>query len=750
MGTSTNSSPSPQSPNALTRRVKYGLNITILLIALLFILIMVNWFTTAHSARYDLTAGRAYSLSPQTMAIIQSLKEPITISLLFTESDPNMTEAERASVQSARSQVQDVLEEFQRRTDKIKVRRIDPTDPSPSTIAKYDDLLENIKSSKKDLIAQYETVLQEATQRNETLQEFMRKEVTLEADLLSLLDQSHQQWRQFRQIYQVMASMPASLNLLASQADAAMQTGSRRPLPDWEVARSTWVQVFQQPISTFQEIVRICREAEKDDSLPAAFKAGLEPMAKRFDEQSDDLTTMRDTLSDLTPINLSLTIRQITTGNCVLLSDETDTNVIPFNSLFPMPSAKMIQQQQAIDRRFAGERVISSAIRRLTIKNPSTVVICHAQDSDLLTRARQNPGPSLIASVAQQIRGLGFEVKLWNVTKEKKPEVNANEFGEPVWVILPPPPNMSGPQGSQGAAKLADVATDLVNSGARVMMNYWPSPMVGFGQPDFWNKVTEPLGIKADSAKQVFQNIPAANGQSQNVPFVSVNEFHTDQPIGEAVNGLETIFYTAVPLLLKGEKGYAKIGTDDKDADTSKNDTDAEKTDGGKTDTKDADDSDGDSDGVTRRVIADILPTKLIWSESNWMGDPSSLKPPSPPQTDPIHVAVAVTRGLKSGEQRCLIMGSTYWFDDSIVRQQTLVDGALLYMYPGNAELFTNGVCWLAGNDALIAPSAMTQSISRLEGLSHGAVVAFRILLMAVLPLVCLGIGVGVWVVRRG
>ena len=757
MNTTSSQSNSGAPTSAFGRRMKYGVNVTVLLVAVLFILVMVNWFTSGSTARFDLTAGRAYSLSPQTRAIIDSLNEPVTLSLLFTEADPNLTEAERASVQSARSQVQDVLEEFQRRSDKIKVLRIDPTDPSPSTIAKYDELIKNIRSSKKDLIAQYESVIAEAKKKNEALNDFLRSEVTMEADQLALLDQSHQLWRQFRQINQVMATMPVTLNLLVRQADASLQAGSRRPLPDWEAARSTLVQVFQQPASTFEQVVSICRDAEKDDSLPAAFKAGLEPMAKRFDAMADDLTAMRDTLRDLKPINLSLIIRQITTGNCVLLSDETDTNVIPFNSLFPMPSARQIQQQQAIDRRFAGERVISSAIRRLTIKNPSTVVICHAEKGDILRPSRQGGPSAKIAAVAQQIRDLGFDVKAWNVTTGKKPEVKGNEFGEPVWVILPPQPNMGGPQGSEGAAKLADVATELVSSGARVMMNYWPSPMVGFGQPDFWNKVVEPLGVKADTGKQVFQNLPAPNGQSQNVTFFDINEFKTDQAIGEAVNGLDTVFVSAVPLILKGESGF-EDQPDENDADIT-SDKPADDADAGvkdksdddtKSDASNNDEEESSSDAITRTVIADLQPTNLIWAEENWMGDPKSMKPPSEVQKGPIHLAVAVERGMKSGVQRCLIMSSAFWFDDQVVQQQTLIDGALLYLYPGNAELFTSGVCWLAGDDELIAPSAMTQTISRIAGLSHGAVTAYRILFMAVLPLICLGFGVGVWIVRRG
>jgi len=732
------------------RRVKYGLNVAVLMISVMFILVMVNWFATANEKRFDLTAGRAYSLSPQTLAILDSLQEPCTLTLLFSESDPNLTEAQQASIQSARHQVEDVLREFERRSDKIRIKRIDPTDASPKARSDYEELLRHLRESRKELIAEYETTLTKANAQVDTLKEFLKKELPTEADQLALLDQSHQQWRQFRQIYQVISTLPVVLDQLTREAQNDLEADpNRRPLPDWERARSTMVQVFQQPASTFREVARICRDAENDASLTEKFKAALEPMAVRFSAQADELEKVKDELADLKPIGLSRIVSQITTRNCVLLSDSSDTNVIPFNALFPAPTVQQMQDQQPVDRRFAGERVVSSAIRRLTIKEPSTVVICHAEPGDPLQPRGQ--GDASIRAVVQQIRDLGFDVKLWNVTLGEKPEVKSNEFGRPVWVILPPRPNMGGPQDSQGGAQLADVAEQLIADGERVMMNFWPSPMVGFGQPDYWNKVTKALGVKADSGKEVFQHFPGPSGRSQSAATVTINEFNSDNLIGSSVTGLDTLFVASVPLILKGETGFEDSSKEDDEPSTdSPNSEESETAEKAKNDDDaDGDEGDGDDD-IRRTLIAHIQPTKMIWAEANWMQAGPDLKPPSEVAKDPIHLAVSVERRTATGTQRCVVVGSVLWFDDNIVNQQVLSEGALMTFYPGNAELFVNSVCWLAGIDELIAPSAMTQTVSRLTGLTRGTVMTYRVFLMAILPLLVLGAGVGVWVMRRG
>ncbi len=69
------------SPAALfgRRATRYGLNAAIYTIAFVGVLVAINYLGTLHHARLDLTAERVYSLSPQSVKVVQALKKPIKL-----------------------------------------------------------------------------------------------------------------------------------------------------------------------------------------------------------------------------------------------------------------------------------------------------------------------------------------------------------------------------------------------------------------------------------------------------------------------------------------------------------------------------------------------------------------------------------------------------------------------------------------------------------------------------------------------
>src|SRR5438067_13053721 len=66
------------------RWVKYGANValaTVVVIVLAIVVIAIGQRTTR---RFDMTAGKEYSLKPQTINIIKDLKSPVTLVSLYT------------------------------------------------------------------------------------------------------------------------------------------------------------------------------------------------------------------------------------------------------------------------------------------------------------------------------------------------------------------------------------------------------------------------------------------------------------------------------------------------------------------------------------------------------------------------------------------------------------------------------------------------------------------------------------------
>src|SRR5262245_20369227 len=102
------------------RQVRFGTNATLMTIALLGILIFLNILAARNHKRWDLTADQDFSLSQQTLQIIQSVKRPVQITSFFGKAD-----------QSARQDLESKIKEYTSRSSLITYRAIDPdTDPA--------------------------------------------------------------------------------------------------------------------------------------------------------------------------------------------------------------------------------------------------------------------------------------------------------------------------------------------------------------------------------------------------------------------------------------------------------------------------------------------------------------------------------------------------------------------------------------------------------------------------------------------
>ena len=110
---------------ALTgRSARQGGNATVVTLAVLGILALLNVLAARHHYRIDLTAERQFSLSPQTKQVLADLKEPVSVTAFMT---PNYY---------AQQDVRDLLKEYTSASNKIKVEYIDP-DQKPALARQY-------------------------------------------------------------------------------------------------------------------------------------------------------------------------------------------------------------------------------------------------------------------------------------------------------------------------------------------------------------------------------------------------------------------------------------------------------------------------------------------------------------------------------------------------------------------------------------------------------------------------------------
>lgn len=700
--------------SAGARRFKYGLNVSVLILALVVILVVVNWLAADSHMRWDFTATRAYSLSPQTRALLKALAQPIEITLLFSE--------EQAG--PLRRQVEDVLREFTKRSDQVTIKKIDPLDPR--SITPYEELLSQLENTYAGEIANYETQISQARSELETTSSFLQEQGGLLAGALQSVPAKHQFRRLFESIYVALGTLPYNTQSFTAQADRMLEKSAVQPMPDWEGAAVALKQALQGPGQTFQEIAKRYRDVIASGDIPAGLEDLLPDWATRFDTAGQQALDAAQKLDDLEPLGLTAILRSIQKNNCVLVSTSNKATSISSEQLFPRPNAREIQEGTRFDLRFAGEGIVASAIRRLLQTTSPTVVFCNAfaQPGMVLGGFRQ---PGMVSELAKRLNDLGFETVEWNVMTGEKPVLSSTD-APVVYVIIPPEPSMSDQQAMTAAASLSKTVEDLVNDGQNVFFNFYPSFIPGFGQSDVWASVAQHFGVTPDTGRVIFERIPQPGSQDRYQPAMLLNDYNADSVIGKALVGLDTQLIYPIPLKLDDSAPPSADAGEQADPSSTTNKL---------------------PENLQRWVVLQIQPSDRIWAEDQWFNQ-QTIAPPDVPDTDPYPVVVASEVSSPANAQRALFVGSGNWFINDVVNSMSLIDNNIWPTNPGNAELFLSGVCWLAGLDDSIAPSPMTRSISRISPMSDDARMAYRWGLAIGLPIVVLAAGVSVWFARRG
>lgn len=108
------------------RQVRFGANATVMTIAFIAILVFINILATRNHTRWDLTAEKTFSLSPETIKIIQALDQPVEITGFFGREN-----------RSGQDELASRLKEYTSRSNLITYRFIDP-DVEPLVARRYE------------------------------------------------------------------------------------------------------------------------------------------------------------------------------------------------------------------------------------------------------------------------------------------------------------------------------------------------------------------------------------------------------------------------------------------------------------------------------------------------------------------------------------------------------------------------------------------------------------------------------------
>lgn len=106
------------------RQTKYGTNTLVAILALIGILVLLNFIAKKENIRWDLTKSKKYTLSDQTQEVLKRLDKEVKVTAFYQTGNPEKEE------------VENLLKEYQEKNNKIKVEFIDP-DKKPAIARQY-------------------------------------------------------------------------------------------------------------------------------------------------------------------------------------------------------------------------------------------------------------------------------------------------------------------------------------------------------------------------------------------------------------------------------------------------------------------------------------------------------------------------------------------------------------------------------------------------------------------------------------
>ena len=102
----------------------YSSNLLLIIVLVLAILVLLNYFLSRHNFRLDFTEAKLHSLSDQSIQVLRNLKKDVQIKGFFREGN------------YSRSKLEDLLKNFSYYSKKIKYEFIDP-DKNPGLVKAY-------------------------------------------------------------------------------------------------------------------------------------------------------------------------------------------------------------------------------------------------------------------------------------------------------------------------------------------------------------------------------------------------------------------------------------------------------------------------------------------------------------------------------------------------------------------------------------------------------------------------------------
>jgi hypothetical protein len=709
------------------RWAKYGSNVVLTSVLVIVVAGILIYAAQRYPKRADLTLGGSQSLKPQTVNIIKNLKQPIKLVSLYAKLKPN----QEGQLQDFQTPVVDLLDRYREEGRNVQVEVIDPV----AEPAKLDAWLGEVTRKYGGNVKAYRDVL---TQFPTTINDIKKLADEQAKQMMALRDlkitvSKEEQADILNEAFSTVRAFPSLLDSInagiKSELDKADQ---EKKIPDYkgqvESVRSS-LETFSRQVDGVQKDLN---DLQKDTTAPQQVrdiaKNGI-PQFQQMKKLADDALAKIKGLGEL---KLDEVRRQITTEDengdtavhSIAVEGDNDFRLINFGQVWKKAdTGAMLPGTSKNDRlSFNGEQQITAAILSLEqTKKPKVAFIRSGGPPETSPMF----GQADYSVIADRLRSYNFEVLEKDLSGQfamqmmqqgggmAPPEPSDEELKDAVWVVLPLQGQMSqfGPQPI--SPEITKKIDDHLREGGSAMFLFAPhadslhAVLTDWGvdvKPDIVI-VHEPVG-SPDQASDDFVE------QARRQPPIFVLNQYGDSPVTKTLQSLDAAIVPLAPVETHPMPGL---------------------------------------------TITKILPVPedlKIWGES----DLASLGRNGIPTFDekagdlppPLWSGAIVE---KQGKGRIVVIGNNNFAANGLLEfpDPKMARSKLnVARFPGNGELFTNSVFWLAKMDNLIALSPAAMDTSRIKPISPGVLQFWRVgVLLIGLPLLSLVAGLGVYQWRK-
>ncbi len=695
--------PQTQTQTQAQRRVRYGLNVAVAMFAATLVVVLINTIAERKLRqggpwkswiRYDLTATRSYSLSDQTHRVLESLSEPHRIVTLLSGSGE--------FVQRAR----DLVDEYGHQSDQLTVEHIDPA----LEIARLEGFLAGLRDRYQDRLLSLEQALAHG---KEILDDARQAVNQIQPILVGALENPGLSDAQLRQTLQRVRGgitrCDAHLEKLGPEIEAVLA----QPLPDYSGMLAMVQETLKQCHKIYNEAIL---ELDQVASLPAVAGPVQEKILEAIDHLRRAAPPLAGVVSHLDQAqaveDYDKMLTQLARPQTLVIAGPQRVQVLTLGELFRRPDTSAPPQGPAPQPLFQGEEKITGTLLSLNLEHrPMVVFLGDGQVQALGPRGLMN-------HVGQRLENLDFQVEQWSPTGQPGPMGQTLPPGPPpqpkpgqkaVWIALPGlPPNPMNPLAGAGYAQVVETLEERLNAGDGALVLLSVSRFGSFG--DATHSVIDllqPWGISPQLDRLILRQITLPDHRKIPMRLLPMTSWPKDTPITATMGRMPGVFVWASPLVLGDEQ----------------------------------------TKGVKLWALAQVSGEE-VWTEREFDSNP-------PPQLDPANAGgpFVIAAASQKDDHRLVVVADPSWVSDEVTTnadeflQMPGLAGLLGAAYPANSELFINSVIWLAGLDELIASSARTQDIRRIDhdlnptGIKWG--------LMLGMPLCAALSGLMVWSLRQ-